>query len=81
MYGGPDKTERPRLRWNLGLVPFSTLEAAFGPESLGIIVVKDVDPAFVELRQLLLSYSSYLGNLPAKLLGTKPDHIVAYNKY
>lgn len=62
-------------------MPFSTLEAAFGPESLGIILVKDVDPAFVELRQRLLSYSSYLGNLPPKLLGRKPGHLVAYDKY
>jgi len=47
-----------------GSVPFSTLEEAFGPNSLGIIIVKDVKPEFVELRHRLLSYSSYLGNLP-----------------
>jgi hypothetical protein len=53
----------------LGNVSFSTLEAAFGPESLGIIIVKDVPPEFVQLRHRLLSYSSYLGNLPAFRLG------------
>lgn len=47
-----------------GSVSFSTLEAAFGPESLGIIIVKDVPSEFVQLRHRLLSYSSYLGNLP-----------------
>ncbi|TAQ85318.1 hypothetical protein B7494_g6356 [Chlorociboria aeruginascens] len=47
-----------------GNISFSTLEAAFGPESLGIMVVRDVPSEFIELRQRLLSYSSYLGNLP-----------------
>ncbi|KAF4632482.1 hypothetical protein G7Y89_g5642 [Cudoniella acicularis] len=47
-----------------GNVSFSTLEEAFGPESLGIIIVKDIPEAFVQLRHRLLSYSSYLGNLP-----------------
>jgi hypothetical protein len=52
-----------------GNVPFSTLEAAFGPESLGIMIVKDLEPEFVGLRHRLLSYSSYLANLPASHLG------------
>ncbi|CZR54833.1 uncharacterized protein PAC_04717 [Phialocephala subalpina] len=47
-----------------GNVSFSTLEEAFGPDSLGIIIVKDVPSEFVQLRHRLLSYSSYLGNLP-----------------
>ncbi|KAG0651656.1 hypothetical protein D0Z07_2161 [Hyphodiscus hymeniophilus] len=47
-----------------GDVSFSTLEHAFGPESLGIIVVKDVPSEFAQLRHRLLSYSSYLANLP-----------------
>ncbi|KAK3330081.1 hypothetical protein B0H66DRAFT_44746 [Apodospora peruviana] len=47
-----------------GTVSFEALEEAFGPDSLGILVVKDVPPEFVELRHRLLSYSSYLGNLP-----------------
>lgn len=66
--------------WDLGTVPFTTLEAAFGPESLGIILVKDVDLAFVELRQRLLSYSTYLGNLPPQILGKVQVHITANNQ-
>jgi hypothetical protein len=53
----------------LGNVSFSTLEEAFGPDSLGIIIVKDVPPEFKQLRHRLLSYSSYLGNLPGFRLG------------
>ncbi|KAL1879255.1 hypothetical protein Daus18300_001834 [Diaporthe australafricana] len=47
-----------------GSVPFETLQKAFGPESLGILLVKDVPSEFVDLRRRALSYSSYLGNLP-----------------
>jgi hypothetical protein len=54
---------------SLGSVAFSTLEAAFGPNSLGIIIVKNIAPEFVQLRHRLLSYSSYLGNLPEFRLG------------
>jgi hypothetical protein len=50
-------------------VPFDTLQKAFGPESLGILLVKDVPPEFVDLRRRALSYSSYLGNLPKAELG------------
>lgn len=53
-----------------GTIPFSSLEEAFGPDSLGIIIVKDVAPEFMTLRHRLLSYSSYLGNLPEFRLGT-----------
>lgn len=53
----------------LGSVPFDTLQKAFGPESLGILLVKDVPPEFVDLRRRALSYSSYLGNLPKAELG------------
>jgi hypothetical protein len=49
-------------------VDFSTLEEAFGSSSLGIIIVKDLPAKFVELRHKLLSYSSYLANLPAEEL-------------
>lgn len=52
-----------------GSVPFDTLQQAFGPESLGILLVKDVPPEFVDLRRRALSYSSYLGNLPKSELG------------
>lgn len=44
---------------------FASLEAAFGPESLGIIVVSGLPAKFVALRRRLLSYASHLGNLPA----------------
>ncbi|KAH7079929.1 hypothetical protein BKA63DRAFT_407067 [Paraphoma chrysanthemicola] len=49
-------------------VDFSLLEEAFGPESLGIIVVKDLPPRFHELRHKLLSYSSALANLSPEQL-------------
>lgn len=51
-----------------GNVSFETLVEAFGPESLGILVVKDVPPEFPKLRHAALSYASYLGNLPPKEL-------------
>lgn len=47
-----------------GTVPFEKLVEAFGPDSLGILVVKDVPPEFPQLRRQALSYASYLGNLP-----------------
>lgn len=50
-------------------MPFDTLQKAFGPESLGILLVKDVPSEFVDLRRRALSYSSYLGNLPKSELG------------
>lgn len=53
---------------NPGTVPFSKLEEAFGPDSLGIIVVRDLAPQFAELRRRLLSYSSHLASLPAEEL-------------
>ena len=52
-----------------GNVPLSTLEQAFGPDSLGIIIVRDLPADFVRLRKSLLSYSSYLANLPTDELG------------
>ncbi|MCJ1224922.1 hypothetical protein MMC12_001569 [Toensbergia leucococca] len=45
-------------------IPFSLLEEAFGPSSLGILLVKDLPPNFPNLRQTLLSYASNLANLP-----------------
>jgi isopenicillin N synthase-like dioxygenase len=47
-----------------GTVSFETLKEAFGPDSLGILVVKDVPQDFPQLRRMALSYASYLGNLP-----------------
>lgn len=47
-----------------GSVSLDTLEEAFGPYSLGIIIVRDLPEEFPELRKSVLSYSSYLANLP-----------------
>lgn len=52
-----------------GSVPLSSLEGAFGPDSLGIIVVKDLSSKYIDLRKRVLSYSSYLANLPQDELG------------
>lgn len=52
-----------------GIVSLEALKEAFGPDSLGILIVKDVPPEFAGLRHRLLSYSSYLGNLPKSKLG------------
>ncbi|KZF22044.1 Clavaminate synthase-like protein [Xylona heveae TC161] len=66
-----------------GTVPFSKLEDAFGPSSLGILVVKDLPSKFVELRQRLLSYASYLANLPeselAKLECAEAKYLVGWS--
>lgn len=67
--GGAQSLIKPTFSPYLGSVPFDTLQKAFGPESLGILLVKDVPPEFVDLRRRALSYSSYLGNLPKAELG------------
>ena len=46
-----------------GNVDFKSLEEAFGPESLGIIVVSGLPERFIGLRRRLLSFASHLGNL------------------
>lgn len=58
----------------VGSVPFDALEEAFGPDSLGIIVVRDLPSDFVTMRKALLSYSSYLANLPQAELGRSFVH-------
>ncbi|KAH9809811.1 clavaminate synthase-like protein, partial [Teratosphaeria destructans] len=45
-------------------VSLDILEQAFGPASLGVIIVRDLPAKFAGLRSKLLSYSSYLANLP-----------------
>jgi hypothetical protein len=60
-----------------GTVSLGTLKEAFGPDSLGILVVKDVPEAFVELRRRVLSYSSYLGNLPKSELCSPTMMLIA----
>jgi hypothetical protein len=60
----------------IGTVSFEALREAFGPDSLGILVVKDVPPEFPLLRRHVLSYASYLGNLPKSQLGKiKSAHV------
>ncbi|KAL2868825.1 uncharacterized protein BJX67DRAFT_349297 [Aspergillus lucknowensis] len=46
-----------------GAISFDTLTEAFGPSSLGIIVVKDLDSRFQQLRAQVLSNASYLAAL------------------
>ncbi|PLN78335.1 hypothetical protein BDW42DRAFT_144244 [Aspergillus taichungensis] len=51
-----------------GTVSFDTLTEAFGPSSLGIIVVKDLPSEFARLRAQVLSNASYLAALPEEEL-------------
>ncbi|KAI8296579.1 hypothetical protein K4K59_004008 [Colletotrichum sp. SAR11_240] len=60
-----------------GNIPFETLQKAFGPDSLGILVVKDVPTEFAHLRHQTLSYASYLGNLPEQELVAKIENVKA----
>jgi isopenicillin N synthase-like dioxygenase len=60
-------------------IPLPTLEAAFGPSSLGILLVKDLPSTYPELRSKLLSYSSYLANLPASALSKVEVPAARYN--
>ncbi|PGH14203.1 hypothetical protein AJ79_03176 [Helicocarpus griseus UAMH5409] len=53
-----------------GTVSFETLTEAFGPSSLGIIVVKDLPARFKELRAAALSNASYVAALPQDELET-----------
>ncbi|KAJ5183400.1 hypothetical protein N7492_001016 [Penicillium capsulatum] len=53
-----------------GAVSFDTLTEAFGPASLGIIIVKDLPQEFIELRAQVLSNASYLAALPDSDLET-----------
>ncbi|KAL0935313.1 uncharacterized protein CTRU02_209904 [Colletotrichum truncatum] len=66
-----------------GNIPFETLKEAFGPDSLGILVVKDVPSEFAHLRHQTLSYASYLGNLPeqelAKLENVKAKYLTGWS--
>ena len=50
-------------------MPFETLDHAFGPSSLGILIVRDLPSKFADLRLRVLSYASYLANLPPDDLG------------
>ncbi|RMX95686.1 hypothetical protein D0868_11597 [Hortaea werneckii] len=60
-------------------VSLETLEDAFGPASLGIIIVRDLPENFLNLRKRLLSYSSYLANLPTDELERVEKAEAKYN--
>jgi hypothetical protein len=53
---------------NAGSISSSKLLDAFGPDSLGIIVVTSLPPRFKELRTRLLSYASHIAALPPDAL-------------
>ncbi|KAI0474047.1 hypothetical protein GGR56DRAFT_650094 [Xylariaceae sp. FL0804] len=65
-------------------VSFETLQEAFGPDSLGILVVKDVPAQFPALRHRLLSYASYMGNLAetdfAQFTNEAAKYLVGWSK-
>ena len=50
-------------------ISFKTLEEAFGESSLGILIVSGLPAKYKELRHKLLSYASYLAELPPEILG------------
>jgi len=51
-----------------GNIPFPTLASAFGPTSLGILLVRVLPPHFPGLRSRVLSNSSHLAHLPSNKL-------------
>jgi hypothetical protein len=69
------------LTHKTGTVPFETLQSAFGPDSLGILVVEDLPPEFPQVRHEVLSYASYLGNLPTETLGRVFSLVVSVSHY
>jgi isopenicillin N synthase-like dioxygenase len=66
-----------------GTVPFSSLLEAFGPDSLGILVVKDLPSQFPTLRTSVLSNSSRLATLPedklSKLVNPQAKYLVGWS--
>jgi hypothetical protein len=56
----------------------SQVEAAFGPEGLGICVVDNV-PGYVDARATLLPLASQLASLPAEQLAALEDPESKYN--
>lgn len=60
-------------------VDLTTLEQAFGPSSLGIILVSDLPSKYPSLREKLLSYSSFLANLPPSELAQVEKPEARYN--
>ncbi|KAF2857353.1 Clavaminate synthase-like protein [Piedraia hortae CBS 480.64] len=49
-------------------IPLSTLESAFGPSSLGIIIISDLPPSYPSLRSRALNFSNTLAHLPPSTL-------------
>ncbi|RFU34712.1 hypothetical protein B7463_g1609, partial [Scytalidium lignicola] len=60
-------------------VTLQTLEQAFGPSSLGILIVKDLPAQFHPLRKKLLTYASSLAQLSAKELDSLTNAESHYN--
>lgn len=48
----------------LASISFDTLEEAFGPDSLGILIVNGLPSEYAQLRGEVLSSGSYLAALP-----------------
>lgn len=65
----------PQTKLNEDAVSFNTLEQAFGPSSLGILLVSGLPSTFLPLRHRLLSHASHLANLPSTELGTNGPSI------
>ena len=63
---------------NSGNVSHETLLSAFGPSSLGILVVTDLPPTFPQLRSTVLSNSSHLAALPPSALETLTNASAKY---
>jgi hypothetical protein len=59
-------------------VPFPTLLSAFGPSSLGILVVTDLPPNFPTLRSRVLANSSHLAALPSPTLQSLTNPTAKY---
>ncbi|CZR68262.1 uncharacterized protein PAC_18161 [Phialocephala subalpina] len=71
-------TQQP-VSVSLRHVPLSTLEDAFGPSSLGIIIVKDLHSSFRTLRRRLLTLASHLAQLPEEQLDLLVNPQAHYN--
>lgn len=69
VYLAPCSRVLHRAQLSSGRVAFETLEEAFGPESLGIILVSGLPERFQELRSHVLSNASQLAHLPTAELG------------
>lgn len=59
-------------------IPFTTLLSAFGPDSLGILVVTDLPSTFPSLRSRVLSNSSRLASLPTPTLNSLTNPSAKY---